>query len=68
MYILLTGLDAGLGVPVLGAEDSVIENNTSEDNNFFGIVVADYCLGVQGPSFDCGANPPPAAFDPDLRG
>lgn len=61
---ILSVLEPGFGILALGVDDSVIENNLVEDNNFFGIVMADYCLGVQGSSFDCLTNPPPAAFDP----
>ncbi|MFK8014145.1 MAG: nitrous oxide reductase family maturation protein NosD [Gammaproteobacteria bacterium] len=61
---ILSVLEPGFGILVLGVDDSVIENNLVEDNDFFGIVMADYCLGVQGSSFDCLTNPPPAAFDP----
>lgn len=61
---LLAELPLGTGILVLGVDNSVVEDNLIEDNSFFGIVVADYCLGVQGTSFDCLDTPPPAAFDP----
>ncbi|MFK7887729.1 MAG: nitrous oxide reductase family maturation protein NosD [Gammaproteobacteria bacterium] len=61
---ILSVLEPGFGILVLGVDNSVIENNLVENNNFFGIAIADYCLGVQGSSFDCSVNPPPAEFDP----
>lgn len=61
---LLAELPRGTGILVLGVDNSVVEDNLIENNNFFGIAIADYCLGVQGTSFDCLANPPPPEFDP----
>lgn len=61
---LLSELPAGIGVLMLAVDHSIVKNNLIEDHNFFGVVIADYCLAVQGTSFDCLSNPPPATFDP----
>ncbi|NNF17650.1 MAG: hypothetical protein HKN70_12980 [Gammaproteobacteria bacterium] len=64
---LLSILDPGFGILLLGVDHSVIENNLIENNDGFGVAIADYCLGVLGTSFDCTANPPPPEFDSTPR-
>ncbi len=60
---LLSVLPPGTGILMLAVDNSVVRNNHIEDNGFTGIVIADYCLGVLGTSFDCDAVPPPPEFD-----
>lgn len=60
---LLEFLPAGFGILHVGVDNSVIENNHIEGNDFFGIVIVDYCLALQGTDFDCLVVNPPAAFD-----
>ena len=64
---LLSFLPSGTGVLLLAVDNSIIRDNLIENNDFGGIAVADYCLGVFGTPFDCGAVPPPAGFDPAPR-
>lgn len=48
----------------LAVNDSTIEKNLIEGDDFFGIAVAHYCLAVAGTDFDCVSSPPLAVFDP----
>ncbi len=64
---LLSFLPSGTGVLVLAIDHSIVRDNVIENNDFAGLAVADYCLGVFGTPFDCGAVPPPAGFDPAPR-
>jgi parallel beta-helix repeat protein len=54
---ILSTVPPGIGILHLGADDSRIERNVVEDNDFIGIGVVDYCLAVFGGPFDCGADP-----------
>jgi parallel beta-helix repeat protein len=57
---ILSTVPAGIGILHLGVDDSLITGNRIEDNDFFGIVIADYCFVVQGTNFPCfGDDPDP---------
>ena len=51
-------LPYGGGILVLGVDHVDIQRNQIENNDFFGIAMIDYCLAVDGTSFDCRQNPP----------
>jgi len=54
---ILATVPAGVGILHLGVDDSVISGNRIENNNFFGIAIADYCVVVDGTPFACGVDP-----------
>jgi parallel beta-helix repeat protein len=54
---ILGTVPPGIGILHVGIDDSVIANNRVENNNFSGIVVADYCVVVMGSPYACGADP-----------
>ena len=54
---ILSTVPPGTGILHVGVDDSVIEANLVENNDFVGIAVADYCVVVQGGPFDCAVDP-----------
>ena len=56
-------LPAGGGILLLGPDNNTIEKNRIENNNFYGIVIIDYCTATSFGSFNCDDNPPD--FDPN---
>ena len=58
-------LPPGGGILVLGVDRVTLKKNRVENNDFFGIAVIDYCLAVDGSSFDCSSNPPEVEPRPD---
>lgn len=53
---ILSTVPPGTGILHVGVDDSVIAANVVENNDFIGIVLADYCLVVQGGPFDCAVD------------
>lgn len=51
-------LPPGVGVLVLGVDHVTVANNLIENNDFVGVAVLDWCVGVDGGDFDCDTNPP----------
>jgi len=58
-------LPSGGGILVLGVDTVDVTKNRIENNNFFGIAMIDYCIAVDGTSFDCDTNPPEVETSPD---
>jgi len=54
---ILSTVPRGIGVLHLGVDDSVIEGNLVENNDFSGIAIVDYCLAVLGSPFACTVDP-----------
>jgi parallel beta-helix repeat protein len=54
---ILSTVPPGTGILHVGVDDSAIRGNLVENHDFIGIVLADYCLVVQGGPFDCAADP-----------
>jgi parallel beta-helix repeat protein len=54
---ILSFVPSGTGVLYLGVDDSVVENNLIENNNFTGVAIADYCVTVSGTPYDCSLDP-----------
>jgi parallel beta-helix repeat protein len=54
---ILATVPAGVGILHLGVDDSLMIGNRIENNNFFGIAIADYCFVVDGTPFACGVDP-----------
>jgi parallel beta-helix repeat protein len=54
---ILAFVPPGIGILHLGVDDSIIGGNVIEDNDFAGVVVADYCATVLGTPFDCSLDP-----------
>lgn len=54
---ILASVPPGTGILHVGADDSLMTRNRIENNDFFGIVVADYCVVVDGTPFACGVDP-----------
>jgi parallel beta-helix repeat protein len=54
---VLSFVPPGIGILHLGVDDSEIRGNWIENNEFSGIVVADYCATVAGTPFDCALDP-----------
>jgi len=54
---ILGTVPPGIGILHVGIDDSLIADNRVENNNFSGIVVADYCVVVNGSPYACGADP-----------
>jgi parallel beta-helix repeat protein len=54
---ILSTVPAGTGILHVGVDDSLISDNTVENNDFIGIAVVDYCLAVFGGPFDCSVDP-----------
>ena len=50
---ILSLVPAGIGVLLVGVDDSRIADNHIEGNDFLGIAVADFCVLVSGTPFDC---------------
>jgi parallel beta-helix repeat protein len=63
---ILSLIPPGTGILVLGADESLVTNNTVENNDFVGIAIADHCPAVLGTDFDCSRVPP--GVDPDSEG
>jgi hypothetical protein len=59
------GLPPGIGILVLGVDHTTVKKNTVTGNDFIGIGVVDYCVGVDGTDFDCDTNPPIVEPAPD---
>jgi parallel beta-helix repeat protein len=59
---VLSFLPPGIGILYTGVDESLIERNLVENNDFTGIVIADYCATLMGTPFDCSSDPgiPPA--------
>jgi parallel beta-helix repeat protein len=53
---ILASVPAGTGILQVGVDDSKIERNRVERNDFLGIGIADYCLVVLGSPFDCSTD------------
>ena len=47
----------GIGILHVGVDDSLIEKNLVEHNDFSGIGIVDYCLVTIGTPFDCTVDP-----------
>ena len=54
---ILGTVPAGIGILHVGIDDSEISGNLVTNNDFSGIVVADYCVVVNGSPYACGADP-----------
>jgi len=54
---ILATVPAGVGILHLGVDESLIIGNRIENNDFFGIALADYCVVVDGTPFACGVDP-----------
>jgi parallel beta-helix repeat protein len=55
---ILAEVPSGTGILHLGVDDSRIERNRIENNDFTGIGVADYCIAVSlAPGFTCAEDP-----------
>ena len=54
---ILGTVPAGIGILHLGVDDSLMTGNRIENNNFFGIVIADYCVVVDGSPYACDLDP-----------
>jgi parallel beta-helix repeat protein len=54
---ILSTVPSGTGILHVGVDDSLIEKNVVEGNDFIGIAVVDYCLAVLGGPFDCSVDP-----------
>jgi len=54
---ILSTVSPGIGILHIGVDDSRIEGNVIEDNDFSGIALVDYCLAVSGGPFDCSVDP-----------
>jgi parallel beta-helix repeat protein len=54
---ILATVPAGIGILHLGVDDSLMTGNRIENNDFFGIAIADYCFVVDGTEFACGVDP-----------
>ncbi len=54
---ILSEVPKGIGILYLGVDDSLISQNRVENNEFSGIAIVDYCLGVAtSPDFNCMAD------------
>lgn len=58
-------LPAGIGILVIGVDRVTVRDNLIEDNDFFGIVMVDWCTPLDGTAFDCDVNPPEVEPDPE---
>jgi parallel beta-helix repeat protein len=54
---ILSTVPPGFGVLHVGSDDSLMEQNLVENNDFSGIAVVDYCLATLGGPFDCSVDP-----------
>jgi len=54
---ILSTVPSGTGILHVGVDDSLIDGNVVEHNDFIGIAIADYCLVVGGGPFDCSVDP-----------
>ncbi len=54
---ILATIPAGIGILHLGVDDSVMTGNRIENNDFFGILLADYCVVVAGSPYACDVDP-----------
>ncbi len=69
---ILSFVPRGIGMLYLGVDESRIERNRIENNDFTGVSIADYCVTVNGTPFDCfgGQDPTitlPFLLDQDAR-
>ncbi len=55
---MASALPSGGGILVLGVDHVDVTKNRIENNDFFGIGMIDYCIGVTGTDFDCTLNAP----------
>lgn len=60
-------LPSGGGILVLGYDGVEAQKNVIENNNFYGVAMVDYCVAVDGTSFDCTVNPPVWDSAPDFN-
>jgi hypothetical protein len=54
---VLSFIPKGIGVLYAGVDDSLIEGNLIQDNDFIGVGIADYCAMLSGTDFDCESDP-----------
>jgi parallel beta-helix repeat protein len=54
---ILATVPPGFGVLHIGVDDSLIEQNLIEHNDFGGVAIVDYCLATLGTEFDCAVDP-----------
>ncbi len=54
---ILSSVPAGVGILLVGADESLIADNVVQNHQFIGIGVLDYCLVVQDTPFDCAEDP-----------
>jgi parallel beta-helix repeat protein len=54
---VLSFIPKGIGILYAGVDDSLIEGNLIQDNDFVGVAIADYCAMLQGTDFDCQSDP-----------
>jgi len=54
---VLSFIPKGIGILYTGIDDSLIEGNLVQDNDFVGIAIADYCATLAGTPFDCSLDP-----------
>lgn len=54
---ILSTVPPGVGILQVGVDDSLITDNQIANNGFSGIVLADYCVVVNGTPFACGTEP-----------
>ena len=54
---ILSTVPSGTGIFYLGVDDSVVENNLIEDNDFSGMLMVDYCVAVAGTPNGCDVDP-----------
>jgi hypothetical protein len=54
---LLSSLPRGIGVLLLGVDDTVVSRNRIQANYSVGLAVVDVCLALPGTRFDCSVNP-----------
>jgi parallel beta-helix repeat protein len=54
---ILASVPSGTGILHLGVDDSIIEGNQIENNDFTGVAIVDYCLAVAATEFSCPADP-----------
>ncbi len=59
---ILATLNPGTGILALAMDESRFVENRIENNNAFGMVLADSCVVLAGTDFDCETSPVPAGF------
>lgn len=55
---MAAGIPPGGGILLLGVDQTVIQKNLVENNDFYGVAIVDYCLAQGGTPFNCTDNPP----------